>query len=99
MALKKPETLEAAQAYVGTTLEKWWPATSSSAEGWYRCTVESVSDDVVEDQEGTQYSGLWLAVRQVESHIAHYHCTMLARASQKGPGPQFLWSCWACCAR
>ena len=62
MALRKPRTLETAQAYIGTTFQKWWEATDSP-EGWYPATVASVSNDIVEDDSGSQYKGLWLLVR------------------------------------
>lgn len=42
MLLRRPDTCEEAQAYVGTTLKKWWEATAVSDEGWYSCSVQNI---------------------------------------------------------
>ena len=66
MHLKRPDTCEAAQAYVGTTLKKWWAATALSEEGWYSCSVQGISDDVIQLDDGTEQKGLWLLLRFVQ---------------------------------
>ena len=71
MLLKRPDTCEEAQAHVGTTLKKWWEATAVSEEGWYSCSVQSISDDTIQLDDGREQEGLWLLLRCV------LHCSRL----------------------
>ena len=97
MLLRRPDTCEEAQAYVGTTLKKWWEATAVSDEGWYSCSVQNISDDVIQLDDGTEQEGLWLLLRCAQ------HCSSQPRTGLSGLTAHT--GCWVtqksrpCCAR
>ncbi len=69
-SILKPETVESAELYVGTTLKKWWDATATSREGWYKCRVKAAHDHVVNGLSGEVEEGLQLTLRWAPHAIA-----------------------------
>jgi hypothetical protein len=61
--LLQPESLEEAQLYIGTTLEKWWGRTPVSEPGWFKCTVTAVTDETLITKAGKREDGLFLHLR------------------------------------